>query len=361
MNSRERFYAVTHYKPFDRFFKNEMGPYYEKPYEETMERWQREGLPLDDDLYRILGYDRIDVLPINFFPCPGWKHEDLEETNEYVIYRDEWDGVIKKARKDARTAGHTTQFLEYPIKDRQSWNEFKKRLNPESPVRFPWYWESLKKQYRDRDFPLGIYAGSMFGWLRNCIGIENISIMLYDDPYLVHEMIDHITEMATIILKKVVFEIELDFGCMWEDMGYKTASLISPKHVRQFMMIGYRKITDLLHQAGIDIIMLDSDGNVEELIPLWLEVGINYIYPMEVAAGMDVVKLRKKFGRELRMGGGMDKRILASGNKEGIREMVMSKKDLIHEGGYIPGVDHVIPPDISWESFLYYHKLLEEV
>lgn len=360
MNSRERFYAITHYKPFDRLFKNEMGPYCEKPYQETIERWQREGLAPDDDPYRILGYDRIEVLPVNSSFYPPWKHEDMEETGEYVIHRDP-NGVIKKVRKGAETPGYTTQFLEYPVKDRPSWNEFKKRLNPQSPGRFPWYWKSLKRQYQYRDFPLGINAGSMFGWLRNWIGIENISIMLYDDPILVHEMMDHIVDMITIILKKVVSEIELDFACMWEDMGYKTASLISPKHVRQFMMPGYRQITDLLHQAGIDIITLDSDGNVEELIPFWLEVGINYIYPMEVAAGMDVVKLRKKFGKELRMSGGMDKRILASGNREGIREMVVSKKELIREGGYIPGVDHVIPPDISWDSFLYYHRLLEEV
>lgn len=85
MNSRERFYAVNHYKPFDRLFKNEMGPYCEKPYNETIERWQKEGLPLDDDPYRIVGYDRIEVLPINSdFPCPGWKREDLEEAAEYV-------------------------------------------------------------------------------------------------------------------------------------------------------------------------------------------------------------------------------------------------------------------------------------
>ena len=126
------------------------------------------------------------------------------------------------------------------------------------------------------------------------------------------------------------------------------------------MMPGYRKITDLLHSAGIDVIMLDSDGNVEELIPLWLECGINFIYPMEVAAGMDVVQLRKKFGKDLIIGGGMDKRILAS-NKDAIFEMVMSKKSVMLEGGYFPGVDHAIPPDISWENFTYYRQLVNSI
>ena len=113
-------------------------------------------------------------------------------------------------------------------------------------------------------------------------------------------------------------------------------------------------------RAGIDIIMLDSDGKVEELIPLWLECGINFIYPMEVAAGMDVLQLRKEFGQDLIIGGGMDKRILAS-NKEAIYEMVMSKKELMLAGGYVPGVDHAIPPDISWENFMYYRQLLNAI
>jgi len=361
MNSRERYYAVTHYKPFDRIFKNEMDAACERPYRETLARWQKEGLPEGADPYIILGYDTIQVVPISVYGWPGWKYEIFEETNEYITFRDTDDGVIKKMRKNAQTPGHTAQFLEYPIKDRTSWNEFRKRLNPESPGRFPQDWESREKDYQNRDFPLGVNAGSMFGWLRNWIGIENLSVMLYDEPALVHEMTDYITELVMVILKKVIFEIELDFAYMWEDMGYKTGSLISPKHIREFMMPGYRKITDLLHQAGIDIIMLDSDGNVEGVIPFWLEVGINYIYPMEVAAGMDVIRLRKKFGKELRMGGGMDKRILASGNKEAICEMIMSKKELIREGGYTPGVDHVVSPDISWDSFLYYHKCLEEI
>jgi uroporphyrinogen decarboxylase len=148
---------------------------------------------------------------------------------------------------------------------------------------------------------------------------------------------------------------------MWEDMAYKTASLISPNHVRELMMPNYRKITDVLHKAGVDVIMLDSDGNIEELIPLWLEVGINYIYPMECAAGMDVVKLRKEYAQELIMGGGMDKRILAGGDLRAIDAMIDEKRDLMRNGGYIPGCDHAIPPDIPWDAFRHYRERLAEI
>jgi uroporphyrinogen decarboxylase len=103
--------------------------------------------------------------------------------------------------------------------------------------------------------------------------------------------------------------------------------------------------------------MLDSDGNVEDLIPCWLDVGINFIYPMEVSAGMDVVALRKRFGRDLLIGGGMDKRVLA-GDKAGILRMVEEKRPLIEEGGYLPGCDHAMPPDIPWENYRFYRGLM---
>lgn len=354
MNSRERYYAITHYESFDRLFHWEMGPY-----EDTTKRWHQEGMPQDTSLATLAGYDPLGHAPIGLGLIPGFSYEVLEEKGEYRIYRD-GDGVLKRIRKDTPPPA-MPQYLKFPLQTRADWKEiFVPRLDPNDPKRIPDNLDELKQQYQNRDYPLGINAGSLFGWLRNWMGAENITVMLYDDPAFVHEMMDHIADLVVTVLKKVVFEIDFDFAQMWEDMAYKSASLISPKHVREFMMPGYRKITDLLHSAGIDVIMLDSDGNVDELIPLWLECGINFIYPMEVAAGMDVVHLRQKFGKHLIIGGGMDKRILAS-DKDAIYEMVMSKKALMLEGGYVPGVDHAIPPDISWDNFMYYRQLLNNI
>ncbi len=167
-------------------------------------------------------------------------------------------------------------------------------------------------------------------------------------------------DLVAAVLRKVVFEVPFDFAVMWEDMAYKTASLISPRHFRQFMTPNYRKITDVLRQSGIDVILLDSDGNIEELIPLWLEVGVNYLYPMECAAGMDVLKLRARYGRDLLMGGGMDKRILAR-DRRAIDAMIDEKRGLMLEGGYVPGCDHAIPPDVPWANFLHYRERLAGV
>ena len=356
MTSRERYRAVTHYLPSDRLFRHEMGPF-----AETVKRWQGEGLAPDDDYRRIAGYDRFETAPVNVGLAYHWDYETLELTPDYEVYRDSREGAIKKKLRNAPAPG-MPQYIEFPLKDRETWRKmFLPRLNPDSPNRISCHWESLKKQYAVRDFPLGVSAGSIFGWIRDWMGVENIAVALYDDPAFVQEMMNHVGDLIVEVLKKVVFDVQFDFAVMWEDMAYKTASLISPRHVRQMMLPNYRKITDLLHRAGVDTVMLDSDGNVEELIPIWLEAGINYIYPMEVAAGMDVVALRKKFGRDLIIGGGMDKRILAWGDHKAIDAMVDAKREVILEGGYIPGCDHALPPDISWGNFLYYREKLASI
>jgi len=353
MNSRERFYATTHYGERDRLLHWEMGPY-----EETLKRWRREGLPADSDWRFYGGYDRVEIAPVNVGLCPAFEYETIEEVDAYEVYRDR-DGVIKRKLKDAPPPA-MPQYLEYPLKGRENWPEFRKRLNPASPARFPVHWESIKRQYVDRDFALGINCGSLYGWLRNWMGVEAISLAVYDDPAFVEMAATQMTDCILGVLDKALEGVQYDHAQFWEDMAYKTGSLISPRHYRRIFLPQYRRITERLHAAGIDVLMLDSDGNVEELIPCWLDVGINFIYPMEVAAGMDVIALRRRFGRELLMGGGMDKRVLAS-DKAAIKRMVAEKVPLMREGGYVPGCDHAMPPDIPWENYLYYRKLLADV
>jgi len=350
MNSRERFFAMTHYADRDRLFHWEMGPY-----EETIKRWHKEGLPVDSDWYYFGGYDRFETVPVNVGLCPSFEWETLEEIGEYEIYRDT-DGVIKKQFKDIPPPS-MPQYLAYPLQTKAQWPEFKQRLNPDSPTRFPPHWDSIKRQYINRDFPLGISCGSLYGWLRNWMGVEGISLAVYDDPVFLEQAATEMADCILAVLEKALPDVQYDFAVFWEDMAYKTASLINPEHYRRIFLPQYRRITERLSLAGIDILMLDSDGNVEELIPCWLDVGINFIYPMEVAAGMDVIALRNKFGRDLLIGGGMDKRILAS-DKAAIKRMVEEKIPLMQQGGYVPGCDHAMPPDISWDNYLYYRNLL---
>ena len=352
MNSRERFRAVMEYGSPDRPFQWEMGPY-----EETIRRWQREGLPEDSRWELYGGYDRFEWVPVRAGLCPVFERQTLREEGNYEIYRDD-DGVIKKKLRDVPPPA-MPQYLRFPLEGRAQWPEFRRRLDPRSPARFPMHWESVKRQYADRDFVLAIDCGSLYGWLRNWMGVEGISIALYDDPAFVEAAVSDITDCVLGMLDTALDGVRYDCATFWEDMAYKTASLVSPDHYRRLFLPQYRRIVDRLHRAGITTLMLDSDGNVEQLIPCWLDTGICCIFPMEVSAGMDVVALRRRFGRGLRMCGGMDKRLLAAGH-EAIRRMVEEKLPLIRDGGYLPGCDHAMPPDISWESYLFYRRTMAD-
>ena len=191
--------------------------------------------------------------------------------------------------------------------------------------------------------------------------MENLLYMFYDDPKLIEDMMDHMLYFMMGIAQRVLRDVRVDCIRFWEDMAYKTGPLISPDMFKKYMVPRYKKVTDFLHSHGIDVIHVDCDGKIDELIPLWLECGINFHWRLEFAAGMDAVALRKKYGKELILSGNIDKRVFVKG-KDAIREEVMSKVPfLLETGGYLPSLDHAIPPDVSLEGFRYYMNLLREI
>lgn len=356
MNARERFHATFEYGQPDRVFLMSQWTF-----DETRERWLREGLPWDQHFNIYFGFDRMERIPLNTGPWPPPETKIVEQTAQWHIIEDEF-GARTKCWSD-RELG-MSQWLRYPVRDRDTWEKFKQRLDPDAPNRYPEYWEELKRCYQDRDYPIGIVAGSFYGQIRNWVGMENLALWYYDCPDLVHEMTEYVTDFILRLMDRALHEIpDVDYASIWEDMAMKTGSLISPKLFREFMMEPLKRVTRVLNEYGIEIIMLDSDGNVDELIPLWLEANVNLIYPLEIAAGCDPVGYGEQLGKELRLLGGIDKRALRDGcTKEDINQEVMSKvPELVKRGGYSPMVDHSVPPDVPFENFKYYMDLIHEV
>ena len=118
----------------------------------------------------------------------------------------------------------------------------------------------------------------------------------------------------------------------------------------------YKKWIGLLKSSGIRTVLVDTDGYFDKLIPLFLEAGVDGFGPMEIAAGMDPVRLRKEYGKTLCMLGGIDKREIAKGKGE-IEAELRRRAPIISQGGYIPSIDHSIPPSVSLDNFNYYLEL----
>lgn len=364
MTTRERFAEIV------RFGNPDRPPLVEMTFwPETLERWHGEGLPLDADIYAFAGLDpqfQSWGVKVDFYPIPRSVERVLEETDRHVIYVDKVGAVLKQMKTGQKTI---PQSLDYPVKDRPTWDLYRQRMDPRDPRRYPLTWgQELFDYLRGGGYPLplGINTStggtaSFFGWLRHFMGTERLLYLFYDDPGLIHDMNEFYEQFTIDALGPAVESVRFDFVNFWEDMAYNHASLISPKMFRDFMLPHYRKVTGYLRDHGVGTMMVDCDGNIDELIPLWLEGGVNFVYPLEVAAGMDAVKLRKKYGRDLVMMGNIDKRVFPRG-KRAIRDEVMSKVPwLVEQGGYIPCFDHAVPPDVSLENYLYYLDLLKEI
>jgi len=353
MNDRERFLATMNYQERDRCPWGEMGFW-----PETLERWHQEGWPKEVYLNQFFGFDRLrEQVDVSMGFVPNYRYEVLEETDQYRIVR-RGDGVVAKEFK-GELSFHMPQWLRFPLQTRDDWeNEIKPRLNPDSPTRYPEYWDEKVRTWQQRDYPLTLRMGSIFGWLRNWMGLERISVALYDDPEWVQEMMDYLVDFCCACGRRALEEVDLDYVLLWEDMAYKTGPLISPEMFRRFMLEPYRQLTGFIQDRGVDLIIVDSDGHAEPLIPLWLEGGVNGFYPIERAADMDAVRLRERFGRELRLLGGIDKRAMSAG-PEAIDAELARVAPLLREGGYIPWCDHHVPPDVSLEHYLHYVRRMQ--
>jgi len=274
----------------------------------------------------------------------------------------DWVRVLRK-----KFMGSIPQHESHLLVDQASWEEhYKWRLDPKSSGRFPAgpEWENLVHLWRDpqRDHPVILPGGSLYGWLRNWMGVENLSLLVYDDPDLFGEMVTTVTDCVVGVLERILATGARFEACaMWEDMCYNAGPLLSPAHFREFMVPNYKRITALLHRHGVDVVWVDCDGLVDSLLPLWLEGGVNCMFPIEVGTwGADPVKFRKQYGRDLLLMGGFDKHILAR-SKEAITGEIERLAPLVEEGGFIPMPDHRVPPDVPLENYIHYCETARRV
>jgi uroporphyrinogen decarboxylase len=153
--------------------------------------------------------------------------------------------------------------------------------------------------------------------------------------------------------RPVLETIDVEYIILSEDMAMKTGPLISPRLYRTFVYPRLRRVVEFFKGHGVRYVGVDTDGNPEVLIPMLMDAGIDILWPLERAAGQDPLRLRKTYGRSLRLWGGVDKRVLVKG-PEAIDTHLQRLIPLVEEGGFIPTIDHTVPPDVSWENFQYY-------
>jgi len=374
--SRERFLQTCEFKTLEKSWVR-WGSFV---WPETEKNWRKQGYdgtPLDE----AFGLDRLERVDPYYGPMPEFRHEVIEEDDETVTYINEEGILMKEFKEHADTS--MPQFLRFPIETREDYEKFKKeRLQLIPELRFTETWRNQVAQGGRSQTTVGVSIsqsegdtiqrkgdhevqeewprlcwadrwGGFFGPLRNFFGVQGLCIAFYEQPDLVKQMMEDRARAIIEITEETLKYTQFETFWYWEDMAYKSGPLVDPAMFREFALPYYKKVNEWLRSKGIKHIGLDSDGNVWKLIPIWIDAGIDILWPFEVQSGMDVNAVRKEFGRSFMIFGGIDKKEIAKGG-EALKKEVDRVMPVVEDGGYIPELDHSVHPDIDWPTFCEY-------
>ncbi len=369
LTPRQRFINVMEYQSVDRVPNHEVGVW-----PQTWVRWQNEGMNTEEHNPAwfwgdaCFGMDPREYARVNYQMLPLFEPEVIEVTDRYEVIRNGLGIVTKALREGTVNGGRMSmdQYLSFPVTDLASFRELKKRYIASDISRHPQGWrENDLPRWKNRDHVLVLGENCQtlgFYWrAREWMGTEGISYAFYEDPELVHEMMEFIADFTIETSKPFVEAVDFDYVFINEDMAMKTGPLISPRLYREFIYPHMRRLVEFFKSHGVRYVLVDSDGNPEPLLPQLMDAGVDGIWPMERASNdTDPAFLRKKYGKSLRLWGGVDKRELAKDHKA-INEHLRSFIPLVEQGGFIPTVDHTVPPDVSYDNFCYYMERKQQL
>ena len=361
MTHRERFVSLFQGLPVDRApFIDLMGVC---NYRSCLPRWKREGLAAGADVKEvqsIVGFDyaRGFLLQAKYLFYPEFDVEMIRRDGDKTFSRNRWGGI--EIQKDDSEFMPLT--LEGVVKDRKSWDAVKERLSAASvSSRFPSDFDDICLAAEQSGLP--VYTGDLpagfFGAPRELFGFNSLIYLFYDDPDLLHEVLDTLCDLWIEMMSYVQQRVHLDYYFVWEDMCSKTGPMISPDMFREFLLPRYKRFTERLRKGGCSHVMVDSDGDERLLVPLWMEGGVNIVLPWESQFGLDLMEVRREY-RTLGIAGGLNKRVLEFGRCEMDRELEKVPW-LLESGYYIPSCDHGVTNDVSWDNYRYFYDKLREM
>ena len=271
MNDRQRFLNHMTYQPVDRCPIMDFGFW-----PETVEAWWDQGLPhgVSSDRAGAAAsvYFGMDPYPTRIGPsgglCPRFDEVVLEDRGDEEVVQ-QGDGVrVRRHKRMSSIPVHEGHLLT----DRASWEKhYKPRLDPAAVARRH---DGLDAQLAlardpDRAVATAFNGGSLFGWIRDWMGMEAVSYLVYDDPAWFEEMVLTLADVAVAGLESLREQGgQLDAGMFWEDMCFASGPLLAPEMFERYLVPQYRRITTLMRELGAKVIWVDCDGLIDPLIPL---------------------------------------------------------------------------------------------
>ena len=372
MNNRERTMAILNYEKYDRMPVVHFGYW-----GELLQKWHQEGHltkeqadgcgdgnQTDKQIDEKLGWDFCWTAQCGAHNglMPGFEYKIIERRDDGSIIHQNGNGLIEEVKPGLTSIPATVGTL---MTGREAWEElYKPRLQPSnkrygSPEQL-----ADTKKFMDAltDRPAGMHTGSLYGSIRDMLGVEGISYLYADDEDLYIEIIDTIGNLCYENAKALLESgIKADFLHFWEDICFKNGPLVNPALFKEYVGPHYKKITDLARKYGTNLASLDCDGCIDKLVPIWLENGVNTMFPIEVGTWeASIEPWRKEYGKELRGVGGMNKNVFALDFKA-VDDEIERLKPLVELGGFIPCPDHRIPPHAKWDNVRYYCDKMRKI
>lgn len=349
MTTHERMTRMLEHREADRV------PITDSPWGATLERWRSEGLPADVDWAEYFGLDRFGGIGVD--NSPRFAHKVIEETDEYSTVFTNWGATLKNWKH----RGGVPEFLDFTIKDWESWRTAKARMTPDRD-RVNWDW--LKKAYpKWKEQGAWITAGFWFGfdvthsW---AVGTERVLMAMVEDPEWLVDMFNRWLDVD-IALYDMIWEAGYRFDAInWpDDMGYKGHQFFGVQTYRDLLKPVHKRAADWAHAKGIKV-ELHSCGDVRPFIPDLLDIGIDMLNPVEVKAGMDPMALKQQYGDKLAFHGGLNAALFWEPEKlwDHMRQVVPAMKK---GGGYVISSDHSVPDSVSLEQFRQFVELAKKL
>jgi len=358
MNKRELFAAAFRGEKTEAFCHMEHGFW-----DESYDRYLSEGmpervkkpelfLPCEEDMFGYFNILKCGYIRPDIYFVPGLPEIVLEETDSYRIVKNK-NGVTLRSSKNS-----LPQEIDFEIKDMDSYKKYRENLiEPNIDLRYGSEMNGIIDGYaKQKDYAaVCTHMDGFFAYPREIMGVENTLIQFYDDPDFMHMLLNDRADFYIKLYEPILKTIKLDFAFIWEDMCFKNGPLVSPAIFEEFMLPCYKKVISFLHDFGVKNIIVDSDGDIMKLMPLWISAGVTGLLPFEVQSGMDVVKIGEIFP-EMVLIGGVNKLKMFESKEDIDEELNRVLPAMAKRGRYIPTLDHWVPPEISLENFNYYNE-----
>lgn len=362
MTDRERFRNVLHFQDVDRIPNVEIGYW-----KGAIIRWLEEGLPADipiwapandpqytrnsRELTEYFGLDAHDIAyntAVGIGPSTPRTVEVTDDGDyEKISYSDGYTYI--RLKSDIEGSIHD---IDWAVKDRSDWERVQDSIAPG--------WHNISRSpgnlpSEDRKYPAILTLPGFFWQLRIWMGFEKACTVFYEDPDWTQEIMTFLGDYLKSQCELVLEHFKPEYIGFDEDMSYNHGSMLAPGIIEKYLVPQYDKVTSYARSMGVDIFTVDSDGLNDEIIPVLYQGGVNTWLPFEMVCrqGQSTLLDLAKTYPWLRIFGGMDKTALSKGF-EAIDAEIAKIRPLAERGGYIPMIDHKVPPDVSLENYKYY-------